>query len=275
MVDFLRLNGVPVSVAAGAAELRPELVGEEGRSVDGSLFVQRTAIKRVYDCSTTPQTPQEALALEGLLHGKGHVWPFTAARGLYSSRGALVTSSGAAITRAAAFGKFGSDSAQVPNGVTLRTNVLYPTVAGSSGNAEPTLSFWLSLDGSTWSHRAYRAGIGQWYTNGVAGSGPAGVPITYSASFGWQIGNATGANLWVDDLWVCPYDWPATWPAFVFGYNLAVGLAPYLRADGLAIGNNLVTVDAAAVVTSMPLLPGAIGSYTANLQSLGFTLSEV
>lgn len=271
MPDFLRVNGVTVPVLVESAEFRPEVVGESGRSVDGSMFVQRTAIKRTFEFSTPPVTAQEALALEGLLHGKGHVWPVTAALGLYSSRGALITSSGAAIARAIAFGKFGSDSAQVPNGVTLRTNVLYPTGAGQQ---EPTLSFWLSLNGSTWTHRAYRAAASQWYTDGVAGAAPAGVTISYSGSFGWQIANATGSNIWVDDLWVCPYDWPATWPALVVAYNAAVGLAPKLRADGLAIANNL-TIDAFAEVSSMPLLPGVLSTYQANLHTLSFGLMEV
>lgn len=271
MTDFLRINGVPVAIRVESAEFRPEVVGESGRSVDGSMFVQRTAIKRAFDLATVPVTAQEALALEGLLHGKGHVWPVSAALGLYSSRGALITSSGAAITRAGAFGKFGSDSALVPTGVTLRTNVLYPTGAGQQ---EPTLSFWLSLNGSTWTHRAYRAAASQWYTDGVAGAAPAGVTISYSGSFGWQIANATGSNLWVDDLWVCPYDWPATWPALVFAYGAAVGLAPKLKADGLVIANNL-SIDAFGEVSSMPLLPGVVGTYQANLHTVSFALLEV
>ena len=75
MPDFLRINGVPVSVRADQAEYRPELVGESGRGVDGSMWVQRTAIKRNFELATTPLTAQEALALAGLIHGTGHTWP--------------------------------------------------------------------------------------------------------------------------------------------------------------------------------------------------------
>lgn len=272
MTDFLRVNGVPVSVRADQAEYRPELVGESGRGVDGSMWVQRTAIKRNFELATTPLTAQEALALAGLIHGTGHTWPFTAALGLYSSRGALITSSGAAITRAAAFGKFGSDSALVPNGVTLRTGLLYPT---GTGQPEATLSFWHS-DGGGFAHRAYRAAASQWYTNGTASVAPTGVSITYSGTFGWQIVNATGGNIWVDDLWVCPYDWPATWPAFVTSFNLPVGLCPKVKADGLLIEQNFATgLDFFGEVSSMPLLPGVIGSFAANLHTVAFSLMEV
>lgn len=269
MTDFLRINGVAVPVKVDSASVRPVIVGESGRSVDGSMFVQRTAVKHDYESETVPLTAQEALALEGLVMGLGHVWPVSSERGLYSSRGALITSSGAAITRDAAFGKFGSDSAVVPNGVTLRTNVLYPTGAGQQ---EPTLSFWHS-DGGGFAHRAYRAAASQWYTNGVASVAPTGVSITYSGTFGWQIVNATGGSIWVDDLWVCPYDWPATWPALVFAYGAAVGLTPKLKADGLLIKGNL-SIDAFGEVSSMPLLPGVLSTYQANLHTVAFTLSE-
>lgn len=272
MTDFLRINGVPVGVRIESASVRPVDVGESGRSVDASMFLQRTAVKHEYDGTTPPLTAQEALALEGLLLGLGHVWPVSAERGLYSSRGALLTSSGAAITRSAAFGKFGSDSAQVPNGVTLRTNVLYAT--GAADQLEPTLSFWLSLDGSTWTHRAYRAAASQWYTDGVASVAPTGVSASYSGTYGWQLVNATGGSIWVDDLWVCPYDWPATWPALVTAYASPVGLAPKLKADGLLIKSNH-SIDAFGSVSSMPLLAGVVGSFAANLHTVSFTLMEV
>lgn len=135
---FLRVNGIDVSVANDSASVTPEVVGESGRAPDGSLWVQRTAIKGGYSFSTPPRTAQEAIALQLLVLGEGHVWPFSSSLGLYSSRGALITSSGAAITRAGATGKFGADSANVPNGVTIRTGVFYPT---TGGRRLPTLSF--------------------------------------------------------------------------------------------------------------------------------------
>lgn len=266
MPDFLRVNGVLVPVAVGSAELRPEAVGESGRGVDGTLFVQRTAIKRGYSFSTSPVVAQEALALEGLLHGVGHVWPASAERGLYSSRGALVT----VATRTTAGGKFGGDSLTFSDGATANFGVPYAVSA-----AGPTISFWHTSGASpgTWVHRAYRAAISQWYANGAPSAAPSGLTIGYSA--GWTFTAAGGQTHYMDDVWLCPYDWPATWPAMVHAYNAPVGLTPRLRADGLAIGDGVVTLDALGEVTSMPLLPGVIGAFAANLHTVDFSLMEV
>lgn len=273
MPDFLRVNGVVVPVLVDSADVRPEVFGAMGRAVDGSMYLQRTAIKRVYEMGTAPLLAGVALALEGLLHGKGHVWPFSSALGLYSSRGALMTSTGGTVSRAGAIGKFGGDSMLVPNGATARTGAFFPTTTGVEAT---TLAFWSSQDaGATWTHRVFRTAASQFYNNGVAGAGPAGLGISYSGTFGWQLANTTGGALYVDDLWVCPYDWPVAWPAQVHAYNQAVGLAPQLRCDGLLIGNNTVTLDAFGEVTSLPLLPGVVGTYQANLHTMTFSLMEV
>jgi hypothetical protein len=266
VTDFLRVNGVPLAVSVESAELRPEVVGESGRAVDGTFFAQRTAIKRAYEASTAPLTAQEALAVEGLVHGKGHVWPFSAALDLYSSRGALIDGSGGTPLRNIVGGKFGGDCLQFGAGVTVRTRALHPSA---------TVSFWYSLNLASWNHYVYRSASASWYVDGVAGSAPTGITLAYDATYGWTFANATGATRYIDDLWVCPYDWPATWPAYVYGYNLPVGLAPKLKADGLFIGAGVLTLDALGEVTSMPLLPGVVGSYAANLHTVDFSLREV
>lgn len=271
---FLRVNGIDVPVANDSAGYEPEIVGESGRAPDGSLWVQRTAIKDSHRFATTPLTAQEALALVAMVLGQGHVWSFSTALGLYSSRGALLTSSGAAIVRNAAVGKFDANSAEIANATTCRTGVYYPTGAG---RAEPTISFWYSTDGSTWTHRVYRASGTQWYSNGVAGAAPSGISVSYSATYGWQIANATGNKVYVDDLWICPYDWPATWPALVFAYNSATGLAPRLKADGDGIGRNVLTAPEyiGGGVRATPFQGFLGGSFQSNLHGVEFALSEV
>lgn len=274
-MPFLRINGIDVNVANDSAEFTPEIFGEEGRAPDASLWVQRTATKRGYRFATPPVLADEALALIGLINGDGHVWPASSALGLYSSRGALITSSGASISRTGAFGKFGGDSAQVPNGVTLRSGVFYPT---GTGYPEPTLSLWLSLDGVTWKHRAYRAAASQWYTDGASSVAPTGVSVSYSGTYGWQIVNASGATIYVDDLWICPYDWPATWPALVASYANPVGLCPRVKADGDAIGNALIPLVPnwiGRVNRATPVQGYLSGAFRSNLHAVEFGLSEV
>ena len=68
MPDFLRVNGVVVPVLAESAELRPEVFGAQGRAVDGSMFLQRTAIKRAYELAVPPQLAGVALAQIGRAH---------------------------------------------------------------------------------------------------------------------------------------------------------------------------------------------------------------
>lgn len=271
---FLRINGIEVPVANDSAEFSPEIIGENGRAPDASLWLQRTAVKRAYGFATPPRPATEALAFMGLILGEGHVWPFSAALGLYSSRGSLITSSGATVARSTLGGKFGADSCYLDNADTIRTGVFYPTAAG---RPEPTISFWFSDDATaTWSHRVYRPGASQWYSNGAATSAPSGIAATYSGTYGWQIANTSGAARYFDDLWICPYDWPATWPALVYAYNLAVGLAPRLKIDGEAVAANLVTVDALGEVSRASLAQGRYGaSFQTNLHAVEFGLREV
>ena len=273
-MPFLQLNGIDVSVANDSAGYEPEVVGESGRAPDASLWVQRTAVKDGYRFATPPLTAQEALAVVGLVLGQGHVWNASAALGLYSSRGALVTSSGAAVVRNASFGKFDANSLQIADGTTCRTGVFYPT---GTGRAEPTLSMHLSLDGVTWKHRAYRAAASQWYTDGTPTSAPTGVSVSYSATYGWQIVNASGAAIYVDDLWICPYDWPATWPGYVTAWSLPVGLAPRLKAFGDVIGRGVLTLPEfiGGGVRATPFQGYLGGSFQSNLHAVEFSLSEV
>lgn len=273
-MPFLRINGIDVNVANDSAEFTPEIFGEEGRAPDASLWVQRTATKRLFRFATPPVLADEMIALVGLINGEGHVWPVSSAQGLYSSRGALLTSSGAAVVRDAAVGKFGTDSARVTTGTTMRTGVFYPT---GTGYPEPTISFWYS-DGGAFVHRAYRAAAGQWYAAGTPSSAPSGITISYSATYGWQLANSLGSNLWFDDLWICPFDWPATWPGLVAAYNNPVGLCPRVKADGDAIGNGLVPLVPNWIGRVNRATPGQgylSGAFRSNLHAVEFSLSEV
>lgn len=273
MANLLMVNGIRVPVLAGDASVSLEIAGESGRGVNGAMFSQRTAIKRVFEGSTPPLPALTALALEGLIHGRGHAWDFSAALGLYSARGALFTGIGGSVSVATSFGKFGGRSMLVPPGVIAVSNA--PLPFAGVGVRGPAVSFWLSLNGSTWDHYVYRFEVSSWYTNGGLSAGPFLVDVAQGTGGAVEFVNSTGANIWLDDVWIAPYDFPASWAAEIHAFNSATGLCPRLRVEGDALDANVVKGGAwLGEVTRMSLTPGVVGTFQQNLHSLEFALSE-
>lgn len=274
---FLRVNGIAVPVLNDAAEFSVVDFGERGRAPDGSMWLQRTALKREARFRTPPLLAADARAFEGLLLGRGHLWPFSAALGLYSSKGLLLTSAGGSVVRSAVVGKFGGDSLSVAAGAAVRTQALFP--AGPAGTAEfATLSFWFSDNaGASWTHYMFASRTSQFYANGVATAGPTGLGVTYTGSLGWIFSNVSAGTFHFDDLWVAPYEMPVTWAAEIFNFNAAVGLAPRLVVDGACIAADLLlSVPHFGAEVRVTLAQGVRGgAFRSNLHSIEFTLAEV
>jgi len=74
-MPFLTLNGWQIPVSGG--EIEPREVGGQRRSQNGSMFVQRVAVKRRWRFTTAPMTFSDAHALMGLVLGEGQRWQFT------------------------------------------------------------------------------------------------------------------------------------------------------------------------------------------------------
>ena len=86
MTDFLYLNELSVPVAfAQASQANQEHGAYFGRSLDGTGRRTSRAQKRMWSVATPPLDLADADALEGLVLGKGHHWPFDSH--FYSSKG--------------------------------------------------------------------------------------------------------------------------------------------------------------------------------------------
>jgi hypothetical protein len=79
MVDFLRLNGLPVMVAdSGSDSLERRTFEGFDRMFDGSPSRRRIAEKRSWRFTTIPLPAESARALEAVLQGRVEGWPFDA-----------------------------------------------------------------------------------------------------------------------------------------------------------------------------------------------------
>jgi hypothetical protein len=113
-MPFLALNGWTIPVADGEASVRPEDIGERERSYSGELLTNVRTRKRSWPLQTPPVNEMTAKAIEGVIEGLGHVWPFDwqdaalLIQDLFSSKGGASVAS-VASTR---FGK-GVDGADV------------------------------------------------------------------------------------------------------------------------------------------------------------------
>ena len=81
---FLTLNGVTIPVAKGG-QVSPIMIGNQERTFDGSLVIDRRATKREWEFETAALKQSDAEAIRGLLQSLGDVFPFNAS--LYSSKG--------------------------------------------------------------------------------------------------------------------------------------------------------------------------------------------
>lgn len=84
---FLRINGLTVPVTS-CEETQLE-IGSRGRSFGGSPLTDRRAVKREWTVTAKPQREADALALIGLVQGRGQYFPLTS--DLYSTKGLAIS----------------------------------------------------------------------------------------------------------------------------------------------------------------------------------------
>lgn len=265
MTDFLRLNGIPLSVRDDNASGSTEEIGDTKRAIDATLLTDRRALKRSWALELLAQDAATAEKVRSLIWGEGHVWSFNTS--LYSSKGRAV-SVGAGVALSAVQSKFGGSSLVLPN-----TKVFTASGLGWDPNAAPwTASFWW-WNGTVWQH-VVESSAGRRYENGV----DVGVnTITTTSTDTLEFTNTFGVTGYVDDLWVVPFAWPATWPAFITAYAAAVGASPWLVADGLFVKANASGgVVVKGSVDGEKLVQAHLdGSWQSNLTALSVKLVEV
>lgn len=261
MADFLTLNGIPVPVLDGSASLSVDELGDDSRALDGTLLLNRRNLKTSLEVDVVHQDAATALAFRDLILGRGNVWSFDTS--LYSAKGVPAAGSGVVDTAQKKFGaaslRLGSASAEV-------------FADGPDYTAQPwSCSFWL-YDGVSWTHYVENS-LNAQYVNGV---------FTGTRQFVSQsstsviVTNIAGANRWFDDVWLCPYLWPSTWPAKVFALNAAVGAAARVRAAGLALNANSGFLTMKGSVKGMKLEQGFVSGVLApNLHVVSASLKEV
>jgi hypothetical protein len=66
-MPFLTINGVPVAIATGSAQLQTEVMGDRARAFDGTLRSTQQGFKRRWQVTTAPLPPAESNALQRTL----------------------------------------------------------------------------------------------------------------------------------------------------------------------------------------------------------------
>lgn len=184
---WLNLNGVEIvaSETAGASDPPREIGGASEEAFDGTMRQTRLATKRDITCETTPMTIEDALAVDGLVRGLGHVWSFESS--VYSSKGLGPAAGGAIIRETGIFQKYGNARAKV-QGLTEYDVGL---------DARYTLLAWkLNAQGDAFDHWAL-LDTGTWYKNGSVHAAPSPLwgnvgsgAVFLEAEFNIQIGRA-------------------------------------------------------------------------------------
>ena len=261
MTAFLSINGIPLSVADGAASSSVDDVGVSARMSDGSLVRNRRAVKSSWDFDTVLDVQATALAVKGLVLGAGHVWDFNSS--LYSAKGLAVTTSGALSSTQK---KYGSQSLQLPASTAVEIN----TTAYDYQFRPWTAAFWWYRAGA-WKHIVETSANKRW-ENGVY----IGTRFYCAASsYYLNIGDGDPTTRYIDDLWVAEYVMPDSWAASIYAAGAPAGGAPRLTASGLLIDGGTRSVTCYGEVKSLKTQQAWVGGSWSIVHALQATLTEV
>ncbi len=244
-MPFLALNGIPVPVELDSASRDVLEIGEMSRAEDGALRKSNQGIKIPIPIKLALLPAAEAFAWQCLILGLGHVWSFDVS--VYSSKGSPLTLVDGA--RSAGSAKFGAAKLVLDD----TTGMLSFTPVRGTGH---TVMFWLSGDGgSTWNH--YIQTNTALYKNGVVGviSETATLTATDSAL---SLASTGGADVWVDDLVLLPFDIPESWVAALAAPAAEFSLLPKLHASGDATFGQSRLSSASAFVANEAEVMGVV-----------------
>lgn len=259
-MSYLTLNGIEIEVAQ--SQKRGHLIdrlGVESRALDGTLVRTEISSKREWAFITTPQVLATALAIEGLIEGRGYNWTFDA--DLYADGKGLINSAGTTSGAATASGKF---SNRLDIGSTEQ--LTYPVGAADP----PGWTFMVyRLDG-TWKHYAMNSNGTEWENGGTV----AGGTIVWVSVSGANLLVGDGANAYsLDDLVFLPYVVPAAWITGTFqSRTAAFSDLPALTMSGDIVGGESITVQGRVTGVEFTEFEN---SGLADAKIIGFSLKEV
>jgi hypothetical protein len=222
-MSWLAISGIDLSaIAATAQDPKGDRrdIGDVSPANDGTMRATRQVRKRDFSFQTVPLKGADAFVWESLITGAGDVWSFDSSK--YSSKG--TGGDGTGTTIQASVVKFGAGALKVPNGDTWET-------VGLGLPAAFTMAVWYRVDSGAWNHWVWQGGGTNIWLNGVRTPGGAH-PFDYDSGDAILEQAGAGTNFYFDDFVACPYLWPATWPALVYGLGAAFSPLPYLTCAG-------------------------------------------
>jgi len=271
MTVALALNGISVPVADGSAKVKPDIIGDTVRAVDGSLVRDWRTTKLTWELEMVLSSGSDANAFRDLLLGKHDNWSLEAAS-LYSAKGYPLTLSGGSVATNAQQ-KFGSYSVSAPNAASGCVKI-GDGATGYDYSTRPWSVCWWQRGASSWFPYVMRSDGSNW-----AGGTPTGA-ITYWASSAYQLAytQANGFTCYLDDITVFPFLVPSTWPALLAAATLPWSTSPSLRATGLLIEDNAAAgVTVSGEIDDSTFMQAFLspGTLSPGAQKLGFRLVEV
>ncbi|TQF12476.1 hypothetical protein FJV41_28750 [Myxococcus llanfairpwllgwyngyllgogerychwyrndrobwllllantysiliogogogochensis] len=213
-MPFLALNGIPVPVAEGRR--RQVNIGTDSRAFSGAYRLGRRAVRQEWEFKTVPLSPEEALALRGLIAGDGHALAFDG--DAFTSRG---------LNRMTAVGTT-FQGARFGGGLNL-------AVGASAAWAMQLGERWTAL------HHVYSSAAGAWLQVINRSDGrrwTQGVPLASAGGLSVVSGSlaVTGATNVVsfDDVVGLPFEVPDTWVPHLVAWHTARAWSalPFLVASG-------------------------------------------
>jgi len=213
-MSYMVLNGLPIPCAADQVREVDDSLTYEQRMVSGKWYRDQRVTKRAWVAQTIRLPLAEAKRLRRIIEGAGHTWSFTAATGLFSSKGLAGWSGGGFLDLVGTGGPFGVGYVEEGSGSNNVSAQMPPIYTSTWTTAQ-----WVPVAGPAWEHRL-QTSTGLKYTDGVA-----------TPSAGWDYALSAGiytvtAGDAIADLVILPYaasaDQAASWP-------LAAPFAPLPR----------------------------------------------
>jgi hypothetical protein len=273
MSNFLRVNELVASVLQVGATGELEEIGTSDRAQDGTMRIERRALKGKWQFSLAHQSAADALAWRSLVLGRGQHWALEGS--LYGSKGTPFTGSGTSLSTTHG-GKFTSHAMKVNAGTTA---VAANAVKGVSNGFGFAIWFYF-WNGSAFDHylNVTTAALStQWYVNGSPSSPSTGWFVVNNSTGTLTLGD--GSDRYFSDLVAMDLPGggvPAAWPAALSAKTKAFSDLAQIQVDGDAIEANQRAVTCKGSVGAAAIVGALLGgTWTDNVHVLPVVFEEV